>query len=180
MMRRAPRASAFCALLLTAACGARDSALPPLESAALVLPGFDSAVVALTDGAGERRDGSGTLVAEAGLTDWRAVGDFDVDGSTEAIVVVWSSGGGSGTFMDLALFTMEPGGWMSEASWRWRASRPLGDRVRVRALTVDGTLVEVHLTRHGPDDAMCCPTEQAVLRFRAEKGRLEELAPGEG
>lgn len=176
-MRRGLRASVFCALLLASACGNRDSVPPPLESVDLTLPGFDSAVVALVDGAGERRDESGTLVAEAGLTDWRAVGDFDGDGSSEAIVVVWSSGGGSGTFMELALFTMEPGGWLSDDAWRWRASRPLGDRVRVRALTVDGTLVEVHLTRHGPDDPMCCPTEKAVVRFRVGGGVLEEPAP---
>lgn len=173
------RAAGMCAgLIAIVGCTARDVEQPRLESAEVVLPGFDSAVIRLVEGTGELRDASGTMIVEAGLTDWRAVGDLDGDGSTEAIVVLWSSGGGSGTFMDLALFALESGGWMSDGAWRWQASLPLGDRVRVRALTVDGETVEVHVTRHGPDDPMCCPTDQAVLRFRASGGRVEALETG--
>lgn len=176
-MRRTLHASAVGSVLLAAACGDADPGFPLLESAEVVLPTLDSATVVLLDGTGELRDAEGRVVAEAGLTDWRAVGDFDQDGAGDALVVVWSSGGGSGTFMELALFALEPGGWMSDDVWRWRASAPLGDRVRVRALAVDRERVEVHVTRHGPEDPSCCPTHEAVLRFRVAGGVMEERSP---
>jgi hypothetical protein len=177
MMRRVPHVAALCSLIVVVACRGNDRALPPLDSASMVLPLWDSATVMLVKGTGELRDASGLRVAEAGLTDWRAVGDFDANGSEEAVVVAWSSGGGSGVFVELALFGLERGGWMSDDVWRWRASAPLGDRVRVRALTVDGDVVEVHLTRHAPDDPACCPTQEDRLGFRVEGGGLEERGP---
>jgi hypothetical protein len=174
MMRRTLHAPAADSLRLAVACADANRRLPVLESAEVVLPARDSATVLLLDGTGAVRDASGTRVVEAGLTDWRAVGDFGQDGASEAIDVVWSSGGGSVTSMELALFALEHGGWMSDDVWRWRASAPLGDRVRVRALTGDREIVEVHLTRHGPGDLSCCPTHEAVLCFVVTGGGVEE------
>jgi len=146
-----------------------------LDATELVVPAFDSARLSLVDGVGEVRAPDGTLLVEGGVTEWRATGDFDADGTQEALVVTWSSGGGTGTFMDLALFVERAAGDTPDAAgtmWAWQASEPLGDRVRVRALTVDRDRVEVRVTRHGPDDPMCCPTERASLAFRIHGGTL--------
>ncbi len=83
--------------------------------------------------------------------------------------------GGSGTFRELALFESTPG----SAAWQWQRAVALGDRVRVRAMTLDDHTAELHLTEHGPDDAMCCPTEQVVRRFRVTPGGTEAADQGD-
>jgi hypothetical protein len=115
------------------------------------------------------------VVARGGITDWVIEGDPDGDESTEALAVAWVSGGGSGTFRELALFESTPG----SAAWQWQRAVALGDRVRVRAMTLDDHTAELHLTEHGPDDAMCCPTEQVVRRFRVTPGGTEAADQGD-
>jgi hypothetical protein len=178
-----PRAGALsaCVLVFALGCSRPEPVPPSLEAAELILPAFDSTRLSLVDGVGEARADDGTLLVEGGVTEWRAIGDFDADGSQDALVVAWSSGGGTGTFMDLVLFAERPSREASggaPTAWLWQASEPLGDRVRVRALTVDRDLVEVRLTRHAPDDPMCCPTERAELHFRLMGGTLVPLPDG--
>jgi hypothetical protein len=137
----------------------------------VVLPGFDSVRVRLAEGAGEAMGSEGVRVARAALTEWRVVDDLDGDGRTDALVVGWSSGGGSGTFVELVHFVLRDRRGAPSA-WEWQGSLPLGDRVRVRAMTMTDGVVELHLTEHGPDDPMCCPTREAVRSYRVVDGRL--------
>ena len=83
---------------------------PRLDDADLVIPGFDSLRVHLVDGAGEVIGPDGVPVVRAGLTEWRLVDDLDGDGRTDAVVVGWSSGGGSGTFVELVHFVLDDDG----------------------------------------------------------------------
>jgi hypothetical protein len=153
------------AVLATSACGEAEPVPPPtLADATLVFAGFDSLSVDLTGGQGEVREGE-VVVARAGLTDWVVLGDPDGNGTPEAVAVVWVSGGGSGTFFELALMELSEDVDGAPA-WSWRGSTLLGDRIRVRALTLDEATVELHITDHGPDDGMCCPTHKTVRRFR--------------
>ncbi len=153
---------------------------PWLEDAELVLPGFDSLVVPLAQGIGSILEDDGVLRVRASLTDWRALGDLDGDGVEDAVVVVWSSGGGSGTFMEVAHFRLEPERGETVAHWAWSGSVMLGDRVRVRALAVTDGYVELHVTQHGPDDPMCCPTVETVRGFDVRDGELAERGAGDG
>jgi hypothetical protein len=148
---------------------------PELESAALVLPGFDSISVPLVDGEGTLRDEEGTLRVRAALTDWRVEEDLDGDGVLDAVVVAWSSGGGSGTFMEVVHFRLEED-TPRTARWTWSGSAALGDRVRIRAMALTDGLVELHVTEHGPDDPMCCPTVETIRAFEVRDGTLVPAA----
>ena len=160
------------ASLVWSGCGGDAPQGPPsLDGAALVLADFDSLRIQLTDGSGEARDSDGVLLSRAALTEWRVVRDLDDDGQLDALVVAWSSGGGSGTFMELAHLVLDEG---DVPHWIWRGSIALGDRVRIRAMTESSGRVELHVTRHGPDDPMCCPTVDASLGFEVVGGRLTE------
>jgi hypothetical protein len=153
------------AAVATAACGEAEPAPPPtLADATLVFAGFDSLSVDLSEGQGEVREGE-VVVARAGLTDWVVQGDLDGNGTPEAVAVVWVSDGGSGTFFELALLELSKDA-DGVPDWSWRGSALLGDRIRVRALTLDEAMVELHVTDHGPEDGMCCPTHKTVRRFR--------------
>jgi len=160
---------------MVAGCGDPEPVEPPsLSNTAIIFPGFDSLSVQLVDGRGESFDGD-VLVATAGLTDWVVRGDLDGDGVPGAVAVVWVSGGGSGTFFDLSRLELEEDAEGTSA-WSWQGSVFLGDRIRVRALTLDGDVVELHLTDHGPDDGMCCPTRQTIRRYRVTAtGFAEEV-----
>lgn len=95
---------------------------------------------------------------------------WTANGHHYAAVILATDPGGSGTFFDLVVV---------EAQGRRPvpvASAELGDRVRVRTLTVErGTgppVIRVGLVIHGPADPLCCPTQLAVRGFRWRDGTL--------
>ena len=96
-----------------------------------------------------------------------ALGDLDHDGAADAVLVLESDPGGSGVFFDLAP-VLNRGGQPLPL-----APLSLGDRVQVGAvhITEDGS-VQVELRKHGPDDPLCCPTLDVVMRYRLEGDRL--------
>jgi hypothetical protein len=172
------RLQAACALLagcaFTAACSAPETTeLPILHGAEIVLPVFDSLRVRLVDGAGEVFGPDDVLVARVGLTEWQMIDDFDGDGRTDAVVAGWSSGGGSGTFVELMHFVLR-GDENSDVVWVWSGAVPLGDRVQVRGLSTTDRGIEAQLTVHGTEDPLCCPTVDVVRQYEISDGILRE------
>lgn len=100
-----------------------------------------------------------------------AIGDLNGDGRPDAAVVTATETGGSGTFVALAAVLDDQG------TPRQITGVPLGDRVKVDSVTIAGGTIEVSLTRQGPNDALCCPTEQAKLRYRLDGTRLVPAKP---
>jgi hypothetical protein len=87
------------------------------------------------------------------LRDRVAFGDLDADGVDEALVVLVAQAGGSGSFVYLSVIATRAG----EVSCL--DTVPLGDRVRVRSLSVlKGGIVSADLMEHAPGDAACCPS----------------------
>lgn len=99
------------------------------------------------------------------LEEPQAVGT--VDGQEAAAVVIAENGGGSGTFVHLAL-VLDQGGTPVNTSNAF-----LGDRVLVTVLELrgDGTVV-VGLTQQGEDDPFCCPTLPTLLTYRVVGDQL--------
>lgn len=96
-----------------------------------------------------------------------AHGDLDGDGSREAVVLLESSGVGTGRFLYIAVVGRSGG----EA--RNVATRFVGDRVQVRGLRIEGRQVVLDVVRAGTDDPACCPGELATLGWTLEKGTLQ-------
>ena len=165
---RLPRAAV---LLLVAAIGARADDGPSLPDgiANTTINGTDYGAVTLSDGTweGEPWAEGGASRPRVGLTrDFLRRGDTDGDGADEALVIVWQSSGGSGTFNYIALLDEVDG------AWRNTATTALGDRVRVTdaALGPDGIAVEV--IEHDEDDPACCPTRAATRRYDTQLNPL--------
>lgn len=168
-MRRSAAATTAL-LLVAAACGdVEPLPLPDTAGATYRFPALDSAAITMVEGQGESPDG-----VRAGATDWALLDDIDEDGSPDAVVVVWSAGEGDVTLYEVARLEAEEGA-DGALEWVWRASTPLGDRIRIRALTLASDVLGVHLTRHGPDDEMCCPTEEVEVRFRIGERSFTEV-----
>jgi hypothetical protein len=114
-------------------------------------------------GAGTIQLSSGSYHDSAAGLDVRliatATGDLDGDDRADAAVVLSSTTGGTGTFIDLYALLDKP----NRAVTRGPAS--LGDRVKVDSIRVSDRAVHLHLLTHAPDDPLCCPTQHVVETF---------------
>jgi hypothetical protein len=102
------------------------------------------------------------------LTEHLAVGELN--GETAAAVIVYSSGGGSGTFYELHVM-VERDGQPYDVAWT-----QLGDRVQVNSLAIEGNEIVVDMVTHGPDDPMCCPTKQVVQTYALQGETLVQTS----
>lgn len=98
-----------------------------------------------------------------------AFGDLNGDGVDDAAVILATNAGGSGTFIFLNAVLNDKG------VARFASSISLGDRVQPNTITITGGVITVDETRHAPSDPMCCPTQQATLKFKLVDGKLTEI-----
>lgn len=121
----------------------------------------------------EERDEDGWTVSYFSvelLDDKIAMGDIDGDGDEDAVVILVSSGGGSGAFFEMAVMLNDKG------KPKYLTGEELGDRVKinfVRVLSDRSILLDIVV--HGPEDGMCCPTVPEVRRYKVIGGRLRRL-----
>jgi hypothetical protein len=97
------------------------------------------------------------------MGDTMASGDLNGDGELDAVVVLVSNLGGSGSYVTLAAVENDRGRPYHTAN------ADLGDRTQVKSIRIDGDLVTVDVVRVGPNDPACCPTEKATLRYKYEQ-----------
>lgn len=171
----------------TAAAAVDASAAEPVSEAAEIRPApswqeganaayagvFDEDIV-MADGiwVGEPYVEGGASAPRAGLAaGFLLAGDLDGDPSEEAVVLVWSSTGGSGTFDYLAILDRDADGAVIN-----RATAPLGDRVKVRSAAIEGGRVVVDVVQAGPEDAACCPGQKMRRTFALEGEAMQETS----
>jgi len=102
------------------------------------------------------------------LDDFIAFGDLNGDGLDEAAVILAENSGGSGTFIYLALIMGQKGALANVAT------QLLGDRVQPKALSIEAGEIVATTVTHGPDDPLCCPSQEATLRYQLIDGKLAE------
>jgi heat shock protein HslJ len=136
-----------------------------LEGVAIRLSLITSGTVTLKNGEyrGPAAPGS---VAETvvRLTDWRAFGSMN--GKDAAAIVLVTDPGGSGMFYDLALLMKGNDGWINSDTVL------LGDRVKVHSVSITNNEITASMIAHGPDDPMCCPTQEVTHRLTVQADRL--------
>jgi hypothetical protein len=97
-----------------------------------------------------------------------AFGDLNKDNQDDAAVIVYSSGGGSGNFRELAVMMnnkQEP---------FYLASVFLGDRVKVNSIAIESEIIILDMVVHGTGDALCCPTLNKIVKYELSGNRLVE------
>lgn len=170
-----------------AAAAVDASAAEPVSEAAEVRPApswqeganaayvgvFDEEIV-MADGiwVGEPYVEGGASAPRAGLAaGFLLAGDLDGDASEEAVVLVWSSTGGSGTFDYLAILDRD-----ADSAVINRATAPLGDRVKVRSAAIEDGRIVVDAVQAGPGDAACCPGQKMRRTFVLEGESMKETS----
>lgn len=87
-----------------------------------------------------------------------------------AAIVLSSDPGGSGSFYDLHVMVSQNGQPVSVASTL------LGDRVQINSMTIENNQIVVDMVQAGPDDPLCCPTQQVVKTFAWQGDQLVEIS----
>lgn len=109
------------------------------------------------------------MMATVEITEMAAAGELN--GEPAVAVILVSNGGGSGIFYDLAVVTQVDGQWSNVAT------TTLGDRVVINSLAIENNQVVIDMITQGPDDPMCCPTQQMVVAYELQDGELVEVEP---
>ncbi len=99
-----------------------------------------------------------------------AFGDLDGDGIADAAVILVTNPGGSGTFYDLVAVLNRDG------EPEHIATIALGDRAQIQALSVESGQITVRMITHGPDDPMCCPTQEVEQIYALQGDKLAQTA----
>ena len=132
----------------------------------------ESGAITLTDGRYEGEPfvegGASRLVVT--LVEPVAFGDLDGDGVEDAAVILAANAGGSGTFISLEAVRNEGGEPVHLATY------PLGDRVRIESLAIEGGQIVLEMITHGPDDPLCCPTQQVVQTYALRGDELVQIS----
>jgi len=119
--------------------------------------------VTLVDGRYEGADGLLVVLANEPM----AYGQLG--GQDAAAVLIVENGGGSGSFVNLAVVLDQDGTPVNIASTL------LGDRVDVYALAIEDGAITVEMVRQGPNDPMCCPTEVARVIYTLDSDQLLQV-----
>lgn len=95
-------------------------------------------------------------------------GDLDGDGSDEHVALLNANAGGTGQMLYLAVVGLTRGRWSQ------RAITPVGDRVQLRRVAIEGGAIRMEVVQAGAEDAMCCPGDLVTRRWTLAKGKLVE------
>lgn len=146
----------------------------PEELANATYIGVTDEPVQLTDGHWEGEpfvEGGASRPAVGLVADLLLSGDLDGDGNQEAIVLLWTSSGGSGTFDYLAAMGRRGDQVVN------LATTEIGDRVKIRDARLSEGRIVLNVVQAGPEDAACCPSEKATRTWILQTDRLVEQEP---
>lgn len=139
--------------------GQRDAPIPALTVETLRNGTYPSELtksgeITLVDGRfiGEVPYDGGVYTLTVALADEIGIGDLNADGDLDAVLVLGTNSGGSGTFYELVAVTRY------EGANSVVATLPLGDRVVIESLVIVSGRIELEMITHGPNDGLCCPS----------------------
>jgi len=87
-------------------------------------------------------------------------GDLRSEKDADAVAILGESGGGSGYFENLVAIANDHGRIWNSSEY------PLGDRVRINSIKIEAGVVTVDMLTQGPNDGLCCPTVDAIVRLK--------------
>ncbi len=88
-----------------------------------------------------------------------ALGDINNDGVGDILATIESGTGGTGHFFELEAFINDYG------LPRYDGKIFLGDRIELQAVSIKNGIITVTMIGQGPNDGLCCPTQQQVRHY---------------
>jgi len=155
-------------LVLAAGCGSQAAPLTEESLKNAEYQGIYPEVVTLTDGQyeGEPFVEGGASRPTVTFVQPYAAGDLDDDGVDDAAVLLVEDSGGSGSFVYLAAVLNRDGQPENVAT------TILGDRAQVEELSIESGRISVKMLTYGPEDPMCCPSQESQETYTLEGSEL--------
>jgi hypothetical protein len=100
------------------------------------------------------------------LVEPAAFGDINGDGLEDAVVVLVVDPSGSGTFYNLVA-VLNQGGMPVQAAFSY-----IGDRQGIKNLEITAGEIILDFVTQGPNDPLCCASEEHLRTYRFENGEL--------
>lgn len=139
---------------------------PTPESATFL---FDDGSTTLAHGKSSKIDSGTGLSDDIWLLDEKASGDLNNDGKTDSAVLLARSGGGSGTFIYLAVYVSGP------VNYKGSNAIFIGDRISPESISISNGVVTLHYLDRGEQEPMSAePTLENTKQFVYKNGTLEE------
>jgi len=126
-------------------------------------------VAKLTDGKYEEEIVPGAASKLVAVPDGIAFGDLNGDGVEDGAIILATNMGGSGTFIDLATVLNQDG------APKHVATVNLGDRVQVKSIAIEPGVISLEMVTHGPDDPMCCPSQNVTEKYKLQGDQLVKV-----
>ena len=103
------------------------------------------------------------------LLDIVLYGDINLDGFQDAFVFLSTQNGGTGHFVEMAA-VLNLNGSPSNIS-----TLSLGDRVVIESGVVRNGVLTLNLRVQGPNDGLCCPSQNVTWNFHLDSGQLVKI-----
>jgi heat shock protein HslJ len=136
--------------------------------------GIDTTPIKLTDGRYEREPyiPGGVIRQRLELLEGQpAIGDLDGDGVNDAVAFLSEDDGGTAVVLHMAVMSRIKGKIVNIATIR------LGERINIRAISVERGQITLDLLQFGPKDLPCCPSELVARVWTLERtGLVERVA----
>ncbi len=95
------------------------------------------------------------------------LGDLNADGLPDAAVILVTYNGGNGNNKELAILLNQAGSVTNIATV------DIGFMVAVEAMEIQAGVILLHVRVAGPNDALCCPSQQETWQFQLEGNQLK-------
>jgi len=99
-----------------------------------------------------------------------ALGRLTDNASENAAVIYWYNGGGSGCFYQLGAMIMKDGEPLNISSIS------LGDRVKIKDISISNEAIVLDMFTHGPKDALANPTVRTINKYKLSKNKLSLIS----
>jgi len=99
-----------------------------------------------------------------------AFGDLNGDGVADAVALLVENSGGSGSFIYLAAMVNDQGKAQNVSTLL------LGDRAQIQSIAIEAGAIVLNMVSHGPDVAMCCPTQEVVQAYALRGDELVQIS----
>ncbi|MEI7844325.1 MAG: hypothetical protein WCK35_00840 [Chloroflexota bacterium] len=96
-----------------------------------------------------------------------STGDLNADGLPDAAVILVTYNGGNGNNKELAVLLNQAGGLTNIATV------DVGFMVAVEALEIQSGVILLNVRVAGPNDALCCPSQQETWQFQLDGNQLK-------
>jgi len=129
-----------------------------------------SSYIRLTNGEyREKYDNESATELVIRLTEFLSFGDLNGDDINDAVAILVANPGGSGIFYYLHAIENEYF-YIPEV-----ATEFLGDRVKIKSLSIESGEILLEMTIHSETDPICCPTLEVSYKYKLDDSQLKRI-----